>query len=109
MNDAIKMNDPKEAYARGERDFRDLPLAYVDLSGAYLENTDFSGADLFCATLRSADLRGVKFCGANLFGASLKFADLRGADVSGSDIREVDFSGAFIDDVLRRRIEGGER
>ena len=99
------------------------PLLGIDLSppnigqstnpekpiGAYLHETDLSGANLSNANLRfanlsHADLRDADLRNANLSGAILHFADLRGADLRSAilpdtDLRHAKFSGALLMDI----------
>lgn len=67
----------------------DLVLADIggsapDLSGAYLNNTDFAGASL----------EGVNLSGANLSDSIFASAKLGGADLSGANLDSVDFTEA---------------
>jgi uncharacterized protein YjbI with pentapeptide repeats len=91
-----------------------LSLAGANLSGANLSNSDLGGSDLRGANLTGASLNGSHFDGANLSGANLiganlnevNFAgtphrlgqylgvtELSGINLSGADLRKVDFSG----------------
>ncbi len=60
----MKVQELLDAYAKGERDFRDKNL---------------QGADLWGADLRGANLQGANLRGANLQGANLQGADLQRA------------------------------
>jgi uncharacterized protein YjbI with pentapeptide repeats len=92
-------------------------LTEASLSGASVVNGDFRTATLVGARLREtdltgaafsrADLTGVDFFGASVDGADFSDADLRGAHVRalrgfrcatwvGVDIRDVDFTGAYM-------------
>src|SRR5262249_41293218 len=72
----------REAYARGERDFRHWNLARSCLSN--LE-------------LRDADLRGANLRGANLRGADLFGANLEGVDVTGADLSQTNLLGTIVE------------
>lgn len=95
-------------------------LYKVELDGADLRKTDFSGSifqmvDFSKANLEGAVLRdvmgcafdtvglavGVYFEGANLIGADLRGAYLRGADFTGADITGACLEGAIWDKNTR--------
>ncbi len=63
------------------RNFKRANLSGVDLTGAFLCDTNFE----------KAILRNVCFKGVRLFGANLRGADLRGADFTGVDLSGVIF------------------
>ena len=70
-------------------------------AGIYLENLNFTGADLTGANFINACLRNVCFKGAILTGANLYGADLRGAVLDeakliGTNLREADLTGATL-------------
>lgn len=67
----------KEAYAAGERDFRDIQLLREGLT-----RPDLSGANLDGATLDGANLYGATLDGATLVRATLDGATLDGARVN---------------------------
>lgn len=71
-------------------DFNDAVLNSVDLSNAYLVDSDFSGAHL-----SHTNLRNTNFSGANLIGANLT-----GADMSGVDLNDAFIYGAQLGDTL---------
>jgi uncharacterized protein YjbI with pentapeptide repeats len=71
----------------------------VELSGAYLNDTDLVTADLGGAELSDANLFGANLSGAilnaaYLFGAELSNADLSGAYVSRANLRDANLSDA---------------
>ena len=67
----------------------------ADLSGARLQDADFSSADMAGASFTGTDLRSAKFVEANLKGA-----DFSGAQVRATDFFRADLSGArWIDGV----------
>jgi hypothetical protein len=97
-------------------------LLDADLTGASLSEASCAGVDARRARMGSARCRGLVLRGANLGGAYLKGAELDGSDVSGAsfdgadlrgatlrrvvgfrranwlgvDIREIDFTGAYL-------------
>ena len=74
-------------------------LRGVNLSGAYLSGADLSGANLMNTDLSGADLRDANLRGADLRDANLSGANLRGADLWGADLMNTDLSGAYLRDV----------
>ena len=77
-------------------------LQGADLSGAQLQGADLSlaeldGADLSGARLQGADLRGARLQGVDLSGAKLQGADLSYARLQGADLREAKVGGAKFD------------
>ena len=69
-------------------------LPDTDLSGADLERVNLSGANLILANLREADLTGADLTGANLTGATLILATLSGADLFLADLSGGNLGGA---------------
>ena len=83
-------------------------LRGVNLREAFLENVDFSGANMRGVQLSAAKLRGSIFVGADLRSADLHDADLRGTDFRGADLqrinfRQVDLTDANLEDVDLQR------
>jgi uncharacterized protein YjbI with pentapeptide repeats len=82
-------------------------LRCVDLSGARLREADLTGCDLTSADLREADMSLCQVSGASFNNADLRSARLRvlkgyrRAEWIGSDIRQINFAGAYL---LRRFI-----
>lgn len=89
-----------DAYARGERDFREADLEGGDLKGLSLE-----GTDLRKARLRHADLKGANLLAADLRGADLRHADLRNAVLEDSDLRKADLLEAILRGANLRRAD----
>ena len=58
------------------------PLPQIDVHGAFIRRTDFSGASLRGANLSFADASGALFRGADFAGAKLTGTVLRGADLT---------------------------
>jgi hypothetical protein len=83
-------------YQKGDRNFKDMDLRQVDLSGLRLFQADFSQTNLFGANLAESDLRQAQFSAANLGQANLQNADLQGADFTGANLRRADLGGANI-------------
>jgi Pentapeptide repeats (8 copies) len=86
-----------------------VPLVGVDVSEAFLQEINLSGANLLRANFRTADVRGGNFAkaqleyadltsanfrGANLGNTNFGNADLQDADLTGADLRGADFDGA---------------
>lgn len=80
----------------------DADLRMTDLSGARARDADWRGANLSRAYLPGAELdgghmRGTRLDGADLRGAHLRrLRDFRHASWLGVDIREIDFTGAYL-------------
>jgi len=78
-------------------DFRTAKMARCRFLEADLDQSDFSQADLTDADLRETNLDGANFGHTILKGAH--FRDVRNytkADWIGADIRDIDFSGAYL-------------
>jgi Pentapeptide repeats (8 copies) len=69
-------------------------LKESDLSGLFLQNKDFSQANLERANLVGTDLRG-----SDLRGANLRNADLRGANLADVELDGAILSGAIVDET----------
>lgn len=78
-------------------------LSFMDLKGVNLSYADFSGAFLTGANLENSNCTYTNFTSAHLAGAVLRNsvlacafygADLRGADLSGSKLKDSNFTGA---------------
>jgi len=88
-----------ERYQRGERDFSNAELDTdpdSDLSGACLDNADFSHAFLV-GNFRRASLRGARFFQANVKTCDFREADLRDADFRGAGLCSALFDGAKLE------------
>ncbi len=101
---------------------RNLILTGSDLTGAKLNETDFTstdlrgtvleGADLSKSTLLRSSLSGVKAAGANFekavgFRTTFAGTDLSGADFAKSEMQRADFSKAILTDVDFEKSELG--
>ena len=76
-----------------------VPLVGADLSDAFLQGVDLSGANLLRANFRSCDIRDGSFVGsrlefADLTSANLRHADLRKADLQNANLEDADLFGA---------------
>jgi uncharacterized protein YjbI with pentapeptide repeats len=71
-----------------------------DFSGAYLEGTDFSCANLRHARMAGAILRGADMTRVNLFLGSLEKADLTGANLREANLYEAEFYEAKTDKTV---------
>jgi uncharacterized protein YjbI with pentapeptide repeats len=90
---------------------RTTPLAHADLSGARLDNSDFSECDMSHAKLERiaagdslfirTNFTGASFRDANLIDANLSKSDLRSADLGGANLYRADVSQAQIDALTR--------
>ncbi len=82
-----------------------VDIRAADLQGARLRDVDLSDSDFSRCNLRDADLEGCRVASAKFDGSTLSGAHLEGlqgfrrASWVGVDIRDVDFSGAYL---LRR-------
>ena len=82
----------------------DLSGSYLfdaNFSGANLSNADFSGSDLsvanfFGSNLSGADFSGSDLSGAHFFGANLSGANLSGSNLTGSHLFVADLSRAIV-------------
>jgi Pentapeptide repeats (8 copies) len=85
-------------------DVSDAFLQYLDLTGANLVRSNFSGSDirggnfkstrLDFANFASANVRNGSFERASLQAVSLQAADLNGATLRGADLSDADLTGA---------------
>jgi len=88
-------------------DLRDCDFRVAKLDGSRAIEADMRGAACDGASLRDVDLTGVQLSGTSLRNVDLRGARLRGikdyasAEWVGADIRDVDFSGAWL---LRRHV-----
>lgn len=92
-----------------ETDFGEAALCGADLHGANLNSasffhTDLNGADLHdaelcCVGFHEADLRDANLTGANLEAADLSQACLRGANLTGAELEGANFTGANLEAV----------
>jgi len=85
--------------------FADQALVGANLTGAILEDGDFSTSNLFLAQLDDARADRVNFRNASLkattfVGASLRGADFRGADLSGARLKDADITDARFDGAI---------
>lgn len=85
-----------ERYAAGERNFRGLDLAGINLSQFNLAGADLSQSNLSGARLNGACLHKALLKGANLQNADLQSADLVDADLSGANLTNADLRAAFL-------------
>ena len=76
--------------------FTEADLHGVDLSGCHLNNLKFNGADLTRANLNEAFLYGSDFTRATLTGASLVRANLIGAILIETNLEQADLSGCRV-------------
>ncbi len=103
-------------YRLGNRNFRGVNLAGVDLTGACLSEANLTGANLAAANLthvnfhraklvlanlsqallNTANLQQAKCVGANLSFAQLNYANLMNADLRDSDLSHAQFRGATL-------------
>jgi uncharacterized protein YjbI with pentapeptide repeats len=79
-------------------DLRDITLTFANLSGAWIQDADFPGADLSFANLSGAFLLDANFAGA----------DLTGVNLSGAQIIDCDFGGAVLTGAGMSRATIGE-
>lgn len=91
-------------YQQRERNFTNIDLSGVNLTGANLGNIDLSNANLTGANLSWASLSQAKFVGANLHQADLHSAilnqtDFTGANLSRAKLNKVDLRLAIIQDA----------
>jgi len=78
-------------------DFRAAKMARSRLYEADLEGTDFDQAFLDDADLRETNIQGVNFRNTSLRGSQLReVQNYTKADWIGSDIRDIDFAGAYL-------------
>ena len=74
----------------------------IDVRGAFIRRTDFSGASLRRADLSHADATGALFRDADFEGARLIGTILRGADLTGAkNVTEEQLADAVIDSETR--------
>lgn len=81
-----------------------VDLSGTDLSGAVLEQGNWSGADfsrarLSGANLRKSVLRSIRAAEASLTGADLSHCDLYKADLSGADLSGANLRNAFLNEA----------
>ena len=82
----------------------DLSCAYLketNLRDCNLTNANLSNANLYCANFRDANLDGANLSGADLQEAILIKANLNKADLSNADLRYANLHGANLKDTKR--------
>jgi len=99
----ITIEELRERYARGERDFVDISLPH---------KVDVSGINLAGANLKGAKFNSSNFTGANLKGANLSYAWLGGvnftsASLEGANINRADATGAIFRNASLLNTIGG--
>jgi uncharacterized protein YjbI with pentapeptide repeats len=72
------------------------PMHGADFGGAFLQDVDFTSAQLLAAHFDRAVLAGVNFRGTTLSAADMRGAVILRADFAGADLRSVDFDGAIL-------------
>jgi hypothetical protein len=92
--EAVEQYSWLHEYLRERRYGNCRTLQSVDLSGAYLNDTNLSGAELYNANLTGANLTGANLSGTYLSYAKLSGADLGGANLSGAELYKANLSGA---------------
>jgi uncharacterized protein YjbI with pentapeptide repeats len=95
----MKVEEFLEKYTAGVRNFSGIDLSEVNLSGAKLDDIDFSQANLNVinlsgASLVSANLMFAKLNVARLSGAHLSNANLKGASLNVTNLVRADLSNA---------------
>lgn len=78
-------------------------FSHQDLSDWHLVGIDLGGAELVCTAFSGANMREANLQGANLFMADLEGADLTGADLRGADLRGARLKGCKLSDA---RLDG---
>ena len=106
----MDVEELRQRYKDGERDFSGIELRDVDLSGidlsdvifhrAKLINVDLSNSKLWKADLSEADLSGSNLTNANLWKANLRNAILTNTDLSYTNSTGADFIGTNIEAAL---------
>jgi len=80
-------------------DLESAQLRGAHLIGANLENANLERANLESALMSGSNLQNAIVVQANLVRALVNDSNLLGADFSGSDLREVNANGSFLDRV----------
>ncbi len=93
-----------DRYRQGERNFADVDLSGVILTGANLREINLSGANLnnanlSWATLNHANLTGASFHQTNLHSATLNNANFNQATLSRAKLSKVDLRHATLQDA----------
>ena len=102
----------EEAWIK-EDDLAESSRIVIDLSGARLEDANFSQANLSGARLDGTYMVGADLRGANVQSAVLRKADLtkarlRKADFSDADLREANLTEAFAYDAVLKRVDADD-
>ncbi len=101
------------------------PVAGMDLSNCFLQNSNYPGLDMRRVLLMNANLNGANLQGSNLQSANLSYsllmqanleqvnfrdAELVGVDFTRANLRQVDFSGADLSyaNLLSADIRGAQ-
>ena len=89
----ITIEELRERYARGERNFVDISLPH---------KVDFTGINLAEANLKGARFNYSNFTGANLKEADLSYAWLAGVNFTGANLKEANISWAYATGAIFR-------
>ena len=106
----MDVEELRQRYNDGERDFSRIELRNVDLSGIHLSdvslhkakliNVNLSSSELWKADLSEADLSGSNLSNAELEAANLRNAILTNTDLSYTDLIGADLIGTNIDKAI---------
>lgn len=93
---------PDTYFSLSDRKIRDMKLPGVNLTGAYLQNTEFhdvdlqgadlSGADLYGTKFLDSQLNGVNFAGSQFFQSHFVNVQLNGANFTEAEMVSVEFA-----------------
>ena len=93
-NEQMSRETLLEAYQKGERQFCNMDLSEMDLSGVDLSNSDFSGSILHKTNFSGSKLTGACFSKADLQHSTLSRAHLEESDLGWCNVSEADLVGA---------------
>lgn len=82
-----------------EVSFEKSEMIFCNFAGAYLDDTNFLGANLIGANLRGANLEGANLENVDLSEADLRTANLSGVNLSHANLNDANLSGVDLSGV----------
>ncbi len=80
-------------------------LSFLDLTGAFLDMSDFYAADFHCSNLRAVRMHYVCFADSNFMGSDLSYAVLCNADLEDANLEGANLEGANLARANLRRAD----
>lgn len=95
----MDIEELKERYAAGERNFCGVDLSRLSLMHIHLSNADFSNANLRSANLANANLKNTNLSNANLKFVNFRCANLVQANLENANLEKATFHHADLEEA----------